>query len=153
MPPVAGRALLVCSPGGHLVQMLALEPSWRGFETVWATLPSPDVDHLLEGREVVRGHGPTNRSAVNMLRNLPLAWRVVRRHRPDVILSTGAGLAVPFFLVGRLLGVRLVYVESLTRTRGLSLSGRLVRPLAGAFFVQWPGAVRRGVTYAGGNLL
>ena len=133
--------------------MLSLEPCWRDFETVWATLPSPDVDHLLAGRDVVVGHGPTNRSLVNLVRNLRVAWRVTREQRPDVILSTGAALAVPFFLVGRLRGIRLVYVESLTRTRGLSLSGRMVRPLAGDFFVQWPEAAGRGATYAGGNLL
>jgi beta-1,4-N-acetylglucosaminyltransferase len=60
-----------------------------------------------------------------------------------VIVSTGAGLAVPFFLVGRLTGRRLAYVESLTRTESLSLSGRLVYPLADAFFVQWPEPARR----------
>jgi UDP-N-acetylglucosamine--N-acetylmuramyl-(pentapeptide) pyrophosphoryl-undecaprenol N-acetylglucosamine transferase len=72
---------------------------------------------------------------VNLVLNLGFAWRTIRERRPDVILSTGAGLAVPFFVVGRLLGVRLVYVESLTRTRGLSLSGRLVARLAHELFV------------------
>jgi beta-1,4-N-acetylglucosaminyltransferase len=133
--------------------MLSLEPCWRDFETVWATLPSPDVEHLLHGREVVLAHGPTNRSLVNLLRNLVVAWRVLRRARPDVILSTGAGVAVPFFVLGRLMGVQLVYVESLTRTRSLSLSGRLVRPLADSFFVQWPEAATGRVTYAGSRLL
>jgi UDP-N-acetylglucosamine:LPS N-acetylglucosamine transferase len=80
---------------------------------------------------------------VKALRNVLLAWRVVRRTRPDAILSTGAALAVPFFLVGRLHGSRLVYVESLTRTRGLSLSGRMVYRLADAFFVQWPDVAAR----------
>lgn len=144
-------ALLVCSPGGHLLEMLSLEPSWRGLETSWVTLPSTDVDHLLAGCDVVLAHGPTNRSIVNLLRNAALAWRVIRARRPDVILSTGAGLAVPFFLVGRLRRCRLVYVESLTRTRGLSLSGRLVYPLADRFLVQWPHAARgrRKALYAG----
>jgi len=80
---------------------------------------------------------------VKLLRNLRLAWDVVRQERPDAILSTGAALAVAFFLVGKLHRVRLVYVESLTRTNSLSLSGKLVYPLADAFFVQWPTATRR----------
>jgi UDP-N-acetylglucosamine:LPS N-acetylglucosamine transferase len=91
----------------------------------------------------VIAHGPTNRSLFKLLRNVPLAWRAVRERDPDVIVSTGAGLAVPFFLVGRLTGRRLAYVESLTRTESLSLSGRLVYPLADAFFVQWPEPARR----------
>jgi beta-1,4-N-acetylglucosaminyltransferase len=135
--------LIVCSPGGHLQQMLALEHAWEDLERTWVTLAAPDVEHLLDGEEVLTAHGPTNRSLVNLLRNLPLAWRVLRQKRPDVILSTGAALAVPFFVVGKLLRRRLVYVESLTRIESVSLSGRLVYPLADEFFVQWPQATRR----------
>ena len=137
------RALLVCSPGGHLQQMLALEPAWREMGRAWVTLAGPDVDYLLDGEDVTLGRGPTNRSAINFLRNLAIAWRVLRSRRPDAILSTGAGLSVPFFLVGKLLGIRLVYVESLTRTESISLSGRLVYPLADRFFAQWPEAAGR----------
>jgi len=132
------RALLVCSPGGHLLQLLRLQPAWEGFETTWVTLPAADTDYLLREERVVHGRGPTNRSLQALLSNLRLAWRVVREERPDAILSTGAALAVPFFLAGRLFGARLIFVESLTRTTSLSLSGRIVRPLADAFFVQWP---------------
>lgn len=148
------RVLLVCSPGGHLQQMLALEPAWRGWERSWATLPGADVRSLLAEEEVTIGHSPTNRSVKNMLRNTGVAWRELRRRRPDAILSTGAGLAVPFFVVGKLLGIRLVYVESVTRTESLSLSGRMVYRLADRFFVQWPRVAERyeRAEYAGGIL-
>jgi UDP-N-acetylglucosamine:LPS N-acetylglucosamine transferase len=137
------RALLVCSPGGHLLQLLSLEPAWRDLERTWVTLEAPDSDYLLRGEEKVLASGPTNRSLGATLANLRLAWRLVRERRPEVILSTGAALAVPFFLIGKLHGARLVYVESLARTDSLSLAGRLVYPLADAFFVQWPEAGRR----------
>jgi beta-1,4-N-acetylglucosaminyltransferase len=134
--------------------MLSLEPAWRDLETTWITLPAADVDHLLAGRRTILAFGPTNRSLRNLVRNLALAVRVIRRERPDVILSTGAALAVPFFLVGKLAGCRLVYVESLTRTTSLSLSGRMVYPLANSFFVQWPQAARgrRKAIHAGSIL-
>jgi beta-1,4-N-acetylglucosaminyltransferase len=143
------RALLVCSPGGHLLQLLTLRAAWEDMERTWVTLSAPDSDHLLRDERTVLGRGPTNRSLRALLANLRLAWRTLRRERPDVILSTGAALAFPFFLVGKLLGVRLVYVESLTRTDRLSLTGRLVYPLADAFFVQWPEAARRRARFAG----
>lgn len=152
--PEAQQALLVCSPGGHLQQMLCLEPAWRDLGRTWVTLKAADTEHLLSDERVVLANGPTNRSLRALLANLRLAWRVVRRERPAAILSTGAALALPFFLVGKLHGARLVYVESLTRTDGLSLTGRLVYPLADAFFVQWPGAKRRRrrARYVGGLL-
>jgi UDP-N-acetylglucosamine:LPS N-acetylglucosamine transferase len=148
------KVLLVCSPGGHLQQMLELRPAWAEMDRAWVTLPGADVRVLLADEPTTLGHGPTNRSLTNMLRNAGLAWRLLRRHRPDAILSTGAGLAVPFFLVGRMLGITCVYVESVTRTESLSLSGRMVYPLASRFFVQWPDLAERysKATYAGAVL-
>ena len=134
------RVILVCSSGGHLQQMLALRSAWEGCEHHWATLPAPDSEYLLRDESVVWAHGPTNRSVWKLLRNLVMAWRTLRRLDPDVVVSTGAALAVPFLLLARATGRRAVYVESFTRTSGLSLSGRLVYPFASAFFVQWPEA-------------
>ena len=144
------RILLVASPGGHLMQMVALHPAWEDLECRWVTLEAADSKFLLDPADVVFAHGPTPRNVPNFFRNLRLAWRTVRRYKPDVILSTGAGLAVPFFVVGRLCGVRLVYVESFTRVKKPALTGRLVYPLAHVFFVQWPtSSRRRRAIYAG----
>lgn len=155
LPEAEGTpALLVCSPGGHLLQMMRLQPAWEHLDTTWVSLEAADSRHLLRDSSVVFAHGPTNRSLRRLLANLRLAWRVVRDQRPQVILSTGAALAVPFFLVGKLHGCRLVYVESLTRTDDLSLAGRMVYPFADAFFVQWPEVAkrRRRARYVGGLL-
>jgi beta-1,4-N-acetylglucosaminyltransferase len=135
--PRSQRALIVASPGGHLLQMLALEPAWGDMERTWVTLRSTDVEYLLRDEDVVFGHGPTPRNIGNFFRNLRLARRLLREQNPRVVVSTGAGLALPFFLLGRLEGRRLVYVESITRVEKLALTGRLVYPLASAFFVQW----------------
>lgn len=144
------RILLVACPGGHLMQMLALKPAWEDLECRWVTLEAADTKFLLDPEERVFAYGPTPRNIPNTLRNLRLAWSIVRGFKPDVILSTGAALAVPFFLVGRLLGVRLVYVESFTRVQRPALTGRIVYPLTDAFFVQWPTSSRRKrAIYAG----
>jgi UDP-N-acetylglucosamine:LPS N-acetylglucosamine transferase len=131
------KALIVASPGGHLLQMLALEPAWNDLDRTWVTLRSTDVEYLLRDEDVIYGHGPTPRNIGNFFRNLRLAWRVLRDQNPGVIVSTGAGLALPFFVLGRLQRRRLVYVESITRVEKLALTGRLVYPLATSFFVQW----------------
>jgi len=146
------RILLVASPGGHVLQMLALEPAWDGLTRRWVTLESPDTVHLLADESVVFAHGPTMRNIPNLLRNLRLAWRTISEYRPDVILSTGAALAVPFFVVGWLHRSRLIFVESLTRVNRLGLSGRIVYPLTDAFFVQWRTAARRRRAIYGGSV-
>jgi hypothetical protein len=76
----------------------------------------------LAGEQVHWAYSPTNRNLPNLLRNTLLSWSVLLHHRPDLILSTGAGVAVPFLILGKLLGHRTVFVESITRIETLSLS-------------------------------
>ena len=130
--------MLVCSSGGHLLQLLELRPAWEGFERVWVGFDKSDTRSLLCGERVIHAHGPTNRNIPNLLRNLVLARRVIGQERPCAILTTGAGLAVPFAWVGRMYGVPTIYVESFTRINELSLSARLIAPVASRLYVQWP---------------
>jgi UDP-N-acetylglucosamine:LPS N-acetylglucosamine transferase len=140
-----GRAelLLACSSGGHLMQLMALRPAWQDLDRVWVTFDKSDVDSLLRDEEVVFAYGPTNRSLKNLVRNLVLAWRVIGRVRPRVVLTTGAGVAVPFAWVGRLRGARVLFVESLTRIDGPSMSCRMIAPVAERVYVQWPELAER----------
>ena len=143
--------LLVCSSGGHLLQLVALRDAWSVADRVWVTFDKSDARSLLADERVYHAYGPTNRSVKNLLRNVVVAWRVVREVRPKLVLTTGAGVAVPFAWVGRLHGARVVYVESLTRIERPSLSCRLIAPVADRIYVQWPelAPVVRGSRYAG----
>lgn len=137
--PATGRVdvLLVCSSGGHLLQLNALAAAWKAHSRLWVSFDKPDVRALLAGEDVTFAFGPTNRSVVNLLRNARLAVGVLRARRPAVVVTTGAGVAVPFAWAGRLFGARVVYIESVTRFDSLSLTCRLVRPVAARLYVQW----------------
>src|SRR5581483_9597455 len=137
--PAKGRSrkvLLVSSSGGHLQEVIQLRERWPHEERVWVTFATPDAHSLLDGEHVVFAHHPTNRNVPNLLRNLLLAFRVVRSVRPRAVLSTGAGVAVPLCYLARLFGARVVFIESFARISNPSLTGRLVYPVATDFFVQ-----------------
>ncbi len=148
------EVLLVCSAGGHLLQLTLLADAWSDKPHAWVTLEREDARSLLVGETVFYAHGPTNRNIPNLLRNIPFAWRLLRRLRPAVIVTTGAGVAVPFAWLGRLLGTEVVYVESLTRIRSPSLTYRLIRPTLTRVYAQWPelASALRGSRYAGNVL-
>jgi beta-1,4-N-acetylglucosaminyltransferase len=130
--------LLVCSSGGHLLQLCALREAWEGLDRAWVSFDKSDVRSLLAGERVVHAHGPTNRNLGNLLRNGILAITLIRDMRPRAVLTTGAGVAVPFAWIARLYGARVIYVESMTRIEGPSLSMRLIAPVASRLYVQWP---------------
>jgi beta-1,4-N-acetylglucosaminyltransferase len=143
--------LLACSSGGHLFQMLELRPAWQEFTHVWLTDDARDTRSLLRGEPVVFVHGPTHRDLSNGVHRVALAWirniilalRLMRRVRPRVVLTTGAGSTVPCAWVARLVGKKVVYVESVTRIEAPSVSCRLISPIANRTYVQWPELAER----------
>ena len=62
---------------------------------------------------------------------------MVRHERPDVVVSTGAGVALPFFIVAWLHRIPRVFIEVYDRIDSRSLSGRLCRPFSTLFLLQW----------------
>jgi UDP-N-acetylglucosamine:LPS N-acetylglucosamine transferase len=102
------------------------------------TLARSDARSLLASERVYYGYGPTNRSLLNLARNLALSVRLLARLRPRVIVTTGAGIAVPFAWLAPLFGARVVYIESLSRIDSPSLSLRLIAPVADRIYTQWP---------------
>lgn len=129
--------LLVCSSGGHLAQLHRLESWWRRWPRTWVTFDTADARSLLADERVVWAHHPTTRNVPNTLRNLGLAFRLLRRERPRVVVSDGAGVAFPFFVAARILGIPTVYLEVYDRIDNPTLTGRLCKPLSDLFLLQW----------------
>jgi UDP-N-acetylglucosamine:LPS N-acetylglucosamine transferase len=139
-PPrlLAGSAILVGSSGGHLAQLLSIAPLWAKDKRSYVTFDTVDALSLLADEQVTWAHHPTTRNVRNLVRNTRLAFREVHRRRPDVVVSTGAAVAFPFFIAARLRGIPTVYVEVYDRIDSPTLTGRLCRPLSTLFCVQWP---------------
>ncbi|MER8026647.1 PssD/Cps14F family polysaccharide biosynthesis glycosyltransferase [Glutamicibacter protophormiae] len=132
-----GGLLFVGSSGGHLAQMLSMSAWWKHRERAWVTFNTPDAASALDGEQVTWAFHPTTRNPLNALRNLWLSCLVLRRQRPDAVISTGAGVALPFFLMAKLSGIPTIYVEVYDRIDSQTLTGKLCRPLSSAFCVQW----------------
>lgn len=106
-------------------------------ERVWVTFRLPEVEAALKDERAEWCYWPTTRNIPNALRNLRLAWQLVRRVRPDVVVSVGAGVSVPFFVVARILGVRTIYIECFDRITMPTVSGRICYLISDLFCVQW----------------
>lgn len=138
----AGPVALVGSSGGHLAHLLALRPFWEGRDRFWVTFATEDALSRLHGERVYWCHHPTNRNVPNLLRNTLLAARVLWTERPRLIVSTGAGAALPYFWLAPAFGARTVFIEVVDRVDSPSLTGRLAAPVATRVLVQWPEQVR-----------
>jgi UDP-N-acetylglucosamine:LPS N-acetylglucosamine transferase len=130
----ARRTCWVYSPGGHLAEL----------ERATAGIRFTDLYHVTfaSGREPAPGERvhlvchPRRRLGRTLLNLVQSLW-VLLKERPALILSTGADVAVPTLILGRLLGAEVVFVET-GGTLEPSLTGRLVYPFCHLFVVPWP---------------
>ena len=132
------KICLVSSSGGHLLQIHNLKAWWQRHERFWVTFDKEDAVFLLSKERVFWGHFPTNRNLRNLIRNTFLAWKILSKEKPDIIVSTGAAISVPFFYIGKLFRAKLIFIEVFDRIDSASLTGRMIYPIADAFFLQWP---------------
>ena len=131
------KVCLVGSSGGHLTHLYILKPFWENKERLWLTFDKEDARSLLEGETLYPCYYPTNRSLKALIINTMLAVKVLRRERPDVIISSGAAVSVPFFYLGKLFGAKLIYIEVFDRINKPTISGKIVYPISDKFIVEW----------------
>jgi UDP-N-acetylglucosamine:LPS N-acetylglucosamine transferase len=65
------------------------------------------------------------------------SFYILLKERPNTIISTGALITFPICLVGKLMGKRVIYIESFARVDTASLTGKLMYRIADLFIVQW----------------
>ena len=126
------KVCLVGSSGGHLTHLYMLKPFWKDKERFWVTFDKEDARSMLKGEKVYPCYFPTNRNLKNLIKNTFVAWKVLRKEKPDLVISSGAAVAVPFFYIAKL-----IYIEVFDRIDKSTLTGRLVYPIADKFIVQW----------------
>lgn len=131
------KICFVGSSGGHLFHLYLLKRFWQDKERFWVTFEKEDALSLLEGERFYFCYGPSNRSLKALLINTWRAVKILRKEKPDLIVSSGAAPAVPFFWLGKLMGAKTVYIEVFDRVDAPTVSGRMCYPVSDAFIVQW----------------
>jgi UDP-N-acetylglucosamine:LPS N-acetylglucosamine transferase len=149
---MARRVLAVASGGGHWQQLMLMRPAFGGAEVMFLT--------TLEGLPEQFGASPAaiipdcNRDEkLQILRSAAAILGHVRRFRPDVIISTGALPGVIALAMGRMMGARTIWVDSVANAEEMSMSGKLARRVAHLWMSQWEHVAREaGAEYAGAVL-
>jgi UDP-N-acetylglucosamine transferase subunit ALG13 len=134
--------LLVASTGGHLKELHHLYGRLSGIEGPfrWVTFDTPQSRSLLAGETVDFVRFVAGRDPVNVVRNLPAARHILSAYDADTVVSTGSAVALSFFGLARVRGLRCHYIESAARIDGPSLTGRQIGRIPGVcLYSQYPG--------------
>ncbi len=132
------KVCLVCSSGGHLTHLYMLKPIWKKMDRFWVTFDKTDANSILQDEKVYHCYFPTNRNIKNLIRNTFLAIKVLKKEKPDIIISSGAAVAVPFFWLGKIFfKAKTIYIEVFDRIDKPTITGKLVYPITDKFIVEW----------------
>lgn len=150
------RVMAVASAGGHWVQLMRLRPAWSGLPVTYVTT-DPSLGDVIRGqggaeqavafRTVVEANRWQKRRLVLQALHLAL---IILRERPRVIITTGAAVGYFAIRLGKILGARTVWIDSMANVEELSLSGRKAGRHADLWLTQWPHLARtEGPAYLG----
>jgi UDP-N-acetylglucosamine transferase subunit ALG13 len=137
------RVLAVSSGGGHFVELVRLRAAFAGAEVTWATVSDAYASHV-PGERLLVIPDATRWDRLRMAAAAVQIARMLLRERPDVVVSTGALPGCFAIAMGRLLGARTVFIDSVANVEELSLSGRLASRVGHVCLTQWPELARQG---------
>lgn len=131
----------VCIPtssGGHLTHMMMIKDVFKEFDRVWVTFNKEDANSQLKNEKVYYCYYPTNRNIINLIKNTFVAWKVLKKEKPDMIISSGAAISIPFFFLGKVFfHSKCVYIEVFDRINKGTIAGKFCYRFADLFIVQW----------------
>ena len=131
------KVCLVGSSGGHLTHLYMLKSFWKNKDRFWVTFDKEDARSLLNGEKMYPLYYPSNRSIKALIINTWRAIKILSKEKPDLIISSGAAGAVPFFWIGKMRGAKTIYIEVFDRIDAPTVSGKMCYPVADKFIVEW----------------
>ncbi|MDX2116369.1 MAG: UDP-N-acetylglucosamine--LPS N-acetylglucosamine transferase [Planctomycetota bacterium] len=132
------RILAIASGGGHWVQLLRLRPAFEGCRVTYVTVREDYRADLAPGARFRVINDATRWDKVGLVKMaLRLAW-ILLRERPHVIISTGAAPGYFAIRLGRLLGARTLWLDSIANVEEVSMTGQIVGRYADLWLTQWP---------------
>jgi len=128
------KIALVCNLGGHLTQMFFLLEAFENHEIFFVTNDDPRIKQVKYKKFLL---DYINLNPWKMTKAFIRTFEILIKEKPDIIISTGAEIAIPFFILARILGIKTIYIESWSRVKNMSRTGRILYYIADVFLVQW----------------
>jgi UDP-N-acetylglucosamine:LPS N-acetylglucosamine transferase len=145
------KLMAIASIGGHWVELLRLNGAFDEMEVVYVST-TESMGLTVPGHKFYAVPDSNRWDKFKLLTTLSKVYKIVRSEKPDFIISTGAAPGLLALLVGKLLGVKTIWVDSIANVEKLSLSGRIAFKFVDRTYTQWPELATNGIIYAGNVL-
>jgi exopolysaccharide biosynthesis glucuronosyltransferase PssD len=130
------KILAISSGGGHWVQLLRLRAAFDGCDVTYACVRAEYAEDV-PGEHFVAYTDANRWDRWRLLKMVVQVSLLVLRLRPDVVISTGAAPGYVAIRLGRLIGARTAWIESIANAETLSMSGAMIGGHADLWLTQW----------------
>ena len=150
------KVCFISSAGGHLEQIKQLKQVINNYDCFFVTSKTKATEKMKEKKYFVDDLNRKSKllKLISMCSMLIQQLKIFVKGKPDVIITTGAAIAIPMCLFGHLFKKKVIYIESYARMKSVNKSGRVIYKFADLFIVQWeellkyyPKAVYGGCIY------
>ena len=119
-----------------MTELLQLEEAWKGKTHFFVSDYRGNAIELAKKENVFFAECP-RRDPLKLAKNFFQSMKIFLREKPDIVISTGADTAIPFCMIAKLFGKKIVFIESFCRIKEPSVSGRIMYKISDLFLVQW----------------
>jgi UDP-N-acetylglucosamine:LPS N-acetylglucosamine transferase len=137
------KTLAVASKGGHWMQLMRLRPAFADLDVSYVSTHDPDRAEV-SGERFFTLPDANRDTPWRMMLLVVRAAILVLRVRPHFVVSTGAAPGYWVCRFAKLLGAKVMWIDSIANPEQLSLSGRRVGSFADVWLTQWESLARPG---------
>ena len=133
------KVCLISSSGGHLEQIKQLKDVYKKYDCFYVVSRTKATEAMKQKHYIVSDLVRTNKivMVLRMTRMLFEQFGIFIKEKPDVILTTGAAVAIPMCIIGKLFHRKVIYIESYARMTTPNKTGKLIYKFADLFIIQW----------------
>lgn len=143
------KVMAVASIGGHWIQLLRIaRPMEEHYEMVYVST-HPKCATMVEGQRFFQTVDFSRSDAWKLIPSFLKAIKTIRQEKPDAIITTGAAPGLVYLLVGKLLGRKTIWIDSIANAEQLSASGRMASKFVSRTYTQWKDLAIGKIQYAG----
>jgi UDP-N-acetylglucosamine:LPS N-acetylglucosamine transferase len=143
------KVIAVASIGGHWVQLLRIARPMEEHSDMIYVSTHPKCATMIEGQKFYQTTDFSRSDAWKLIPSFFKTVRLLLKEKPDAIITTGAAPGLVFLLVGKLLGIKTIWIDSIANAEHLSASGRIASRFASRTYTQWKDLATGKIYYAG----
>ncbi|WP_205461837.1 glycosyltransferase family protein [Mangrovibacterium lignilyticum] len=143
------KVIAISSQGGHWIQLKRILPA---LEKERLILVSTFTCRPILPNNCFKYYSVQEASRWNKMRLIKQFWQVgkiVWKEKPNKVITTGAAVGIGAIIVGRLIGAKTVWIDSIANFEQLSLSGKIAKYFAHYHLTQWPHLEKGKTIYKG----